>query len=358
MRRLVTAATLIATLVLAACGGGADSAQAPPTDPAPASAAPSTQAPPQSVAATPAPATAGGGWTAPSAAPVLQTSFEIPEQPNVVETLAFTPDGTKFASGDADGTVKLWDTKGTELATVDAHDEGVNDVQFSPDGSTIASGAADGTAKLWNADGTEKATLEAAEDAVSAIAFSPDSTTVATASWDNNVRLFSVADGSLVDKIEADSAVQAVAFSRDGRLLVLGGSNGFLELWNTSPLSRATAVEGEGAGINEFVFSLDGQKMYAATNESTVVVFSTADGSRLDTFEADPNFVQGVDLSPDGTILASGAANGSVRLFDPEAGDIHDEKRNFGGVDDVDFSPTEPLLVTTSSKAIVGYTLR
>jgi WD40 repeat protein len=68
-----------------------------------------------------------------------------------VASVAYCPDGKTLASGDGDGTIKLWDTlTRKELATIKLHTADVFSVAYSKDGKTLASGSGDTTVKLWD----------------------------------------------------------------------------------------------------------------------------------------------------------------------------------------------------------------
>ena len=52
--------------------------------------------------------------------------------------MAWSPDGTKLASGNSDETVKIWIAKTGKCDSTLTVDSGVTTVAFSPDGSKIA----------------------------------------------------------------------------------------------------------------------------------------------------------------------------------------------------------------------------
>ncbi|KAH7302809.1 hypothetical protein B0I35DRAFT_384701, partial [Stachybotrys elegans] len=67
-----------------------------------------------------------------------------------VNSVAFSADGQRLASGSRDDTVKVWDAAtGACVQTLEGHGGSVNSVAFSADGQRLASGSDDDTVKVW-----------------------------------------------------------------------------------------------------------------------------------------------------------------------------------------------------------------
>jgi WD40 repeat protein len=135
--------------------------------------------------------------------------------------LAFSPDGSRIATGQSDNTAKVWDTaSGQELLALRGHSYSVLGVAFSPDGKRLATASRDKTAKIWDAvSGRELLTLRGHVDDLSDLAFSPDGRRLATAGWDDTARLWDAVSGQELLTLRHENHVIAVSFSPDGGLL-------------------------------------------------------------------------------------------------------------------------------------------
>ena len=155
---------------------------------------------------------------------------------DVVLGLDFSPDGNFLASAAADKMARVTNLAEGKLArTFEGHTQHVLGVSWSPEGRTLATAGADAQVKLWDAaTGDRKKNVEGYEKEVTAVRFVGAGATLVTSSGDSKVRLLAP-DGNQVRVFpDVTDFMDTVAVSADGKIIVAGGQDGVLRVWNAA----------------------------------------------------------------------------------------------------------------------------
>src|SRR5262249_6513410 len=118
-----------------------------------------------------------------------------------VLTVALSPDGSRIASGSADGVVKVWDRRSkSEVLTLSGHTATVTVVTFSSDGNRLASGSDDGDVRVWDVvRGENVLTWRAHAAGVAGLAFNFNGTRLASTGrgepWLGELKLWDASKG-------------------------------------------------------------------------------------------------------------------------------------------------------------------
>ena len=132
--------------------------------------------------------------------PALEMAIQAHEEP--IDSVAFSPDGQRIASGSRDCTIRVWDATTGELVAgpFTGHTGSIESIAFSPGGQHIASGSRDGTIRVWDAAAGEifAGPFTSHASKVHSVAYSPDGERIASALQDGTICVWDVAQGIVV----------------------------------------------------------------------------------------------------------------------------------------------------------------
>jgi WD40 repeat protein len=99
-----------------------------------------------------------------------------------------------------------------------------------------------------------------------------------------------------------------MAFSKDGRLLVTGGWNGTIKVWEINGGRPGKApkqtLSGYGNVVTSIAFSQDGKTMATAGNAHAITLWHTATFREMITLQASQNIIS-IAFTPDGNSLVA-----------------------------------------------------
>ncbi|MBX3175971.1 MAG: serine/threonine protein kinase [Candidatus Hydrogenedentes bacterium] len=155
-------------------------------------------------------------------------------QQDVVDAIAYSPDGRLLATGNRDGSAWVWDTeRGHVLHRFDPALGWAHGAAFSPDGKTLATSYNQFAVLLWDLEtGAMIRRFEGLLDRAHKVAFSPDGRRIASGDL-QTARIWNVETGAPV--LSLNHGIYDLAFSPGGHTLATAGADLRVRIWDAAP---------------------------------------------------------------------------------------------------------------------------
>ncbi|KAK7502866.1 hypothetical protein BaRGS_00005815 [Batillaria attramentaria] len=236
-----------------------------------------------------------------------------------VMELHFSTDGSMCFTCSTDKTVAVWDTEvGVRMRKLKGHQSFVNSVCPARRGPQyLCSGSDDGTIKMW--DARKKGVIHTFQSTyqVTSVSFSDTAEQIFSGGIDNDIKMWDLRKNDVVYRMRGHSdTVTGMRLSPDGSYLLSNAMDNTLRIWDVRPY---------------------------APQERCVKIMS----GHQHTFEK--NLLH-CAWSPDGSKVAAGSGDRFVYVWDTTSRRItYKLPGHAGSVNDVDFHPYEPILLSCSS---------
>jgi hypothetical protein len=214
--------------------------------------------------------------------------------------LAVSADGKKLAAGGTDRLVRVWDLASGKLEhAIENHADWILGLAFTPDGKGLATASRDKTAKVWDLANKESVlTFPDHQNIVYAVAVTPDGKLGMSAGEDGQVRVWQATDankqvGKAVRAMSQGKAAFRLAAVGDAKKLVLAsaGADNTVKLWDGNSGAALKSLTGFTDWVFAVALSPDGQLVAGGAANGEVRIWKVADGAAVVTFNATPGYV-------------------------------------------------------------------
>jgi WD40 repeat protein len=296
--------------------------------------------------------------------------------------VAFSPDGKRVAFGQYHGLgvirVLVFDTGSRQLLwelaspadPADIMKTGIRVLVFSPDQRWLAAGNRNGDLLVWDLSQSIPGlqTWQGHAGTVGGLVFSRDGRFLISSSEDKHLKVWDACAWTRqVASVHFDDVCEEVALSVDGGLLACG-SNHWVRLLDTQSLfsgAKPAKVLAQFVGHHAKVAFHPAGQMLAVSNGDSVWLLDCDEGNLTflrklpsDETKTHDRAINHVSFSPDGALLASGAADYKIKIWELASGRLISTipVQGEGNVYPL-FSPSGRLLAATSDNQTILFEL-
>ncbi|HAC62028.1 MAG TPA: hypothetical protein DCF68_00470 [Cyanothece sp. UBA12306] len=210
--------------------------------------------------------------------------------------------------------------------------------------------------------------LEGHSDRVNQISFSADGKLIASGSHDGTINLWNP-QGILLESLSQSGRVITVDFSPKGNLLATANDEGTIKIWQVELSAQKVQVssykdlpghqndscqEFKKCQINDLKFNPQGTILASGSRDGTIKLWNVTDGTPINTLKEHQNDINHISFSPDGQLLASRSSDKVVKLWNIPSGKVLSTlSEHQRGVTAVAFSPDGQLLVSGDRNGVI-----
>ncbi len=204
-----------------------------------------------------------------------------------------------------------------------AHHADIIGLAFDASGSTLVSAATSGDVQVWNPDDHRLIrSIHTTQSFFHGVSISPDGRTVATSAKTPGVGFFSVVTGELIGSVADLYPNWRVRYSLDGSLIAASRAKSEIDIIDARTFTTLRTLRGHASSIVDIAFDPTGTMIASGSADKTLRLWDVATGRNLLTIETDAE-VSSVSFIPGRRAVASCGPAGRAQVWDLAYYDRH-----------------------------------
>mgnify|MGYP001463936543 CR=1 FL=1 len=242
-----------------------------------------------------------------------------------------------------------------QITSIAAHDGGATLLRYSAEGNRIFSTGADATLKIWSANNLSLVrTIPLEAGPATALAIHGDS--ALTGHADGHITLWDTPTArkrASYRRNEAD--VWSLAFAGDSMHFLAATHDWKVTLWDASRETAPLHVfDGHENAVQALAYAPAGSLVASGGADRTVKLWNLSNLNLVRTYRGARDFITSVAISPDGKLIAAASLDGSFRVWSTSS---RSQRRRFAGhtgaINQIAFAPDSRHLVSAGSDGTV-----
>lgn len=208
---------------------------------------------------------------------------------DAMNSLVYSPDGSKVVTASEDGKIKLWDTSsGFCLVTFSEHSAAVTALEFSRKGNVLFSASLDGSVRAWDLIRYRNFRTFAAPERVqfSSLAVDPSGEVVCAGSLDNfDIYVWSVQTSQLLDTLAGhEGPVSCLSFGAEianASILASASWDHTVRVWNIFARTQTVEPFQLTSDVLQVVMRPDSKQLSVSTLNGEITVWDIEEGKQV-----------------------------------------------------------------------------
>ena len=156
---------------------------------------------------------------------------------------------------------------------------------------------------------------------VVSLVFSPDDKLLVTGGADGEILLWQVDSGKKISSFRAHNDwISSVACIPDGKIIASSSRSNVVKLWDSTTGECLRILRGHKDLAREISFNSNGTILASSSDDLTIKIWDVSTGQCVNTLQGHTSPIWRVKIAPNNKILATGSIDSSIKIWDISTG--------------------------------------